>query len=562
MLPQFSSESRGESLIAGARLLTAAALLLALGLAGRHGGIVLPLAAYLLYSLVLALLLRFETLPLRARAAVHGLDLATLALLSWRSAADPLVSAPLFAFLLFSAVLRWRWHGVLWTALGGLAAGLGWEASLAARGAIQLEDLLAHGGTLALLALLLAAVSACQQRLGREMSRIAAWPHAPLDGNALPAHLLEHARAILQAPRLLLAWEELDEPWLHLAHWSGEPGGEVEITREIPPAYQPLVPEPLADVSFLATHAGDAAGSTLATLSAGAAGVPGWSGAPVHPDLRQRFAIDRVASWPLKGEAVAGRLFALGHWHLDREYLVLGEVVARRIVSELDRFYLTQPLRSKAVAEERVRVACDLHDGPLQSLAGTGLQLEVLARQLGGAPDEAREQLREIQRAIAADQRELRFFIEELKPASRRSETDEADLAARLEELAEWLRCRCGLAVELDLHEVREGISQGLTRQLYRLVREALFNVARHSGAASARVEVRRQGRGLEVNVTDDGRGFPFSGRFDHEELNRRKLGPVSLKERISALGGSLAIDTGPGRTRLQMRLPAVGDAR
>src|SRR6185295_14554880 len=132
------------------------------------------------------------------------------------------------------------------------------------------------------------------------------------------------------------------------------------------------------------------------------------------------------------------------------------------------RFYLTQQLRSRAVVEERMRMACDLHDGLLQSLAATGLQLEVLARQLAGVPAEVSEQLREIQRTLAADQRELRFFIEELKPAPRAAE--EADLASHLEELAERLRRRCGLAVDFDLEGVREGIPAGLSRQLYRLV--------------------------------------------------------------------------------------------
>jgi two-component system sensor histidine kinase UhpB len=99
-------------------------------------------------------------------------------------------------------------------------------------------------------------------------------------------------------------------------------------------------------------------------------------------------------------------------------------------------------------------------------------------------------------------------------------------------------------------------------RQLYRLVRESLFNVARHAGASSARVEVARRGQALDITVTDDGRGFPFTGRYDHEELTRRKLGPVSLKERVSALGGSLAIDSAPGRTCLEMHLPTWGGAR
>ncbi len=118
------------------------------------------------------------------------------------------------------------------------------------------------------------------------------------------------------------------------------------------------------------------------------------------------------------------------------------------------------------------------------------------------------------------------------------------------------------LDIDIHLEELDGRLSEAFTRQLYRLLREALFNVARHAGASSVRVEVALRDRALSITVIDDGRGFPFTGRYGHEELNRRKLGPVSLKERIAALGGSLAIDTGPGLTRLEMHLPAQGGAR
>src|ERR1044071_7026830 len=141
MLAQSFLESRSESLISGARLLLASALLLALGQSGWHASVLLPLALYLLCALLLpAVLPRLAISGLRAQAALDGLDLVAFALLSWRSAGDPRVCLPLLAFLLFASALRWRWR----------------------------------------------VVSASQGRFGRDMCRIAAWPHAPLDGDALP----------------------------------------------------------------------------------------------------------------------------------------------------------------------------------------------------------------------------------------------------------------------------------------------------------------------------------------------------------------------------------------
>ncbi len=409
-----------------------------------------------------------------------------------------------------------------------------------------------------MLSLLLASVSAHQQRLGREMQGIAAWPRLPLaDGDALLAHLLDQAAGILQAPRVLLAWEEMDEPWLHLAHRSS---GGVERSREAPTAFQRLVAEPLAKTSFFTRRTRGRRPPAVWYRSA--EGVSLWRGAPVGEELGRRFSIDRVGSWPLSAERVEGRLFALDKKDFERDHLLLGEIVARRIAAELDQFYVARELRSGAATEERIRLAWDLHDGLLQSLTGAALQLQALVRQLDEDPLAARAQLLEVQKLIAADQRDLRFFIEELKPASPQALAGQADLNVRFAELAERLQRLCGLEVELVLDGVDAQISTYLARQLYRLMREALFNVARHAGASTVRVEIARRGQALEVTVTDNGRGFPFKGRYEHEELKSQKLGPVSLKERIAALGGSLAIDSGLGRTRIEMSLPVTAGSR
>ncbi|HEV2855876.1 MAG TPA: sensor histidine kinase [Thermoanaerobaculia bacterium] len=365
------------------------------------------------------------------------------------------------------------------------------------------------------------------ERLSREMLKIAAWPRDPLqDADALLARLLAQVAGLLEAPRVLLAWEETDEPWLHLAH---RRDGRIERFREAP---------------------------------------SGEPGEPVEESLRRRFTVAEAAAWPVRGEIVQGSLFVFNDCGdrgpaFEPDHLVLGEIAAQRVAAELDQFYLTRRLRTAAVTEERVRLACDLHDGMLQSLTGTALQLQALARLMEDDLPAARTQLREVQRLIAADQRDLRFFIEELKPMPR-ALGDPQDFRDRLADLADRLKRLWDLNVsfDFDLADLDARPSDAFLRQLYRLLREALFNVARHAEASAVRVEVSRQDQALNVTVTDDGRGFPFIGRYDHEELNRRKLGPVSLKERISALGGSLAIDSNPGLTRLEMRLPARGGTR
>ncbi|HEX6903834.1 MAG TPA: sensor histidine kinase [Thermoanaerobaculia bacterium] len=356
-----------------------------------------------------------------------------------------------------------------------------------------------------------------RRRLARSLdlaARIAEWPRGSLqDLDTLIGHLLDQAAGILEAPRVLLVWEETDEPWLHIAHRTAN---GTEVTREPPEEEE------------------------------------------TEEVLSRRFGVERSAAWPLRGAIVQGRFFALDRQDFERDHLVLGEIAAQRIAAELDQFYLTRRLRVSVVTEERMRLACDLHDGMLQSLTGTALQLKALAGQLDDDPPAAREELREIQRLIASDQRDLRFFIEELKPAPGPL-AGTPGLAEHLDELAGRIKRLWGLKVEISLDGLDGHLSEAFSRQLYRLLREALFNVARHAGASTARAEVARQGQSLHITVTDDGHGFPFQGRYDHEELTRRKLGPVSLKERISTLGGSLAIDTAPGRTCLEVLLPTGG---
>ncbi|MEA2600122.1 MAG: hypothetical protein QOF89_1114 [Acidobacteriota bacterium] len=557
---EYSLQSRGERLIASLRLLIALGFLLVLGLDPasplryREGTLAL-LGVYALYALLLAALFwAYDRIELRSRLAVHLLDLAIFALLGFLTRGSAPPALVFFAFLLLGGALRWRWRGAVETGIAGSALYLG-AGLLANRpgesSASSLGPVLVGGAYLTLLAVLLASMSAYQQRSGRELLRIAAAPRGSLqDPDALLTRLLAYVAGILEAPRVLLVWEEVDEPWLHLAHLAHRSGGGVERSREAP-STAPLVPPELAAASFLSNGAAE-------TWVGTERGIERWHGPPVGEDLRRRFAIERVASWPVRGEIVHGRLFALDRKHLERDHLILGEIAAQRVAAELDQFYLLRQLRSSAVTDERVRLACDLHDGMLQSLTGAALQLQALAQLLETGAPGAREQLQEIQRLIAADQRDLRFFIEELKPAPR-TLSGTIDLQNRLAELSDRIQRLWGLAVDVHLEGLDGQLSEAFTRQLYRLLREALFNVARHAGASSARVEVSRRDQGLHILVTDDGRGFPFRGHYEHEDLNRQKLGPVSLKERIATLGGSLVIDSCPGLTRLEMRLPTGG---
>ena len=212
-------------------------------------------------------------------------------------------------------------------------------------------------------------------------------------------------------------------------------------------------------------------------------------------------------------------------------------------------------LAAEAVAtEERIRLARDLHDGVLQSLTGIGLRLAVVRSLLDKDAKAAREALEPVQRLLTAEQRDLRFYIQELKPRPRRE--GEVSLAFQVTELVHRIELEWGLRAELRTGGLEEPIPESLAREVYNVIREALVNAARHGEASAVRLEIRKEGENLCITVADNGRGFPFQGRLSHAELAQRSLGPRNLFERVSSLQGTLDLESDAGGARLEIALP------
>jgi signal transduction histidine kinase len=239
--------------------------------------------------------------------------------------------------------------------------------------------------------------------------------------------------------------------------------------------------------------------------------------------------------------------------------LVLGEIVAGVMAARLDRFYLNQRLQESVATEERIRLARDLHDGVLQSLTGIGLRLAAVRGLLDESPEAARGSLEALQGLIAREQRDLRFFIQELKPPPLDVAGEAPSLAASVAELLRRIEAEWGLRAELETHGLEEPIPEGLAREIYQMVREALVNAVRHGEATKVRIRIEREVEGgLTLQVSDDGRGFPFEGRYTHADLAARRLGPRTLLERVGALRGSLEIESSAEGARLSIAVPSA----
>jgi signal transduction histidine kinase len=257
-------------------------------------------------------------------------------------------------------------------------------------------------------------------------------------------------------------------------------------------------------------------------------------------------------------EVVRDPAFALNAFVIRAVYLAVIAVLLGYLGAheQRTRDEMARLLRERAATEERMRLARDLHDGALQSFTGIGLRVATAARLLEEDPAAAAARLRELQRLVAGEQRDLRFFIAELNPPPGGAEGG-PDLEERLTELAERVEREWQVRVDLEAAGLAGAVPDDLARDAYNLVREALMNALRHGAATAVRVRVGLGADGrLAIAVADNGRGFPFHGRYSERQLAELGLGPRSLRERVEARRGSLALASGPTGASLEIALP------
>jgi signal transduction histidine kinase len=258
------------------------------------------------------------------------------------------------------------------------------------------------------------------------------------------------------------------------------------------------------------------------------------------------------ASWVPREPRFDLNVFIVRSSYLLVVALLLGYLGMRQ--QKLDHAAL-QERREAAALEERTRLSRDLHDGLLQSLTGIALQLEVLYRVLDRDPQAAPERLREIQDSIAGEQRDLRSLIDRLNPVFPFKPVG-SSLGMRLEEMCVRIERQWGLRVELATDGLTDRLPDEFAEEITRIVHEALVNAARHAEPSVLRVGVARNRREVLVRVEDDGHGFSFRGRYDLAALRRMKAGPITLEERIAALGGDLVISSAESGSCLDVVLP------
>ena len=197
---------------------------------------------------------------------------------------------------------------------------------------------------------------------------------------------------------------------------------------------------------------------------------------------------------------------------------------------------------------ERTRIARDLHDDIGQRVASLSIGLSRIQRQIPDASNPARQSLSDLEQQSTQLSADLRHLSHELHPGA----LEHLGLLEALRERCDDFRQESGRSVQLDVADTWREVPDALALCLYRVVQEALRNVAAHAKAKNVTISLGQLNGDVTMHVTDDGCGFDPTAKS-----RRLGLGLVSLNERVHMLGGTLDVTAAPGAgTRIAVTLP------
>jgi two-component system, NarL family, sensor histidine kinase DegS len=202
---------------------------------------------------------------------------------------------------------------------------------------------------------------------------------------------------------------------------------------------------------------------------------------------------------------------------------------------------------------ERERLYRDVHDGPAQVLANAIFEVEYLERIAERAPAEVRQTLRtelaNLKGQFRGSLDSVRGMIYDLRPP----ELSELGLAEAMRNYASEWETRCGIKVASQLDVKDTGLSPMAELAVYRVMQEGLQNVHKHAHASAVGIAWSRANDSWVLHVTDDGIGFDLVKAARH----KKSVGLLSMRERAELIGGTLQIQSTPGKgTAVTLLLP------
>ncbi len=205
---------------------------------------------------------------------------------------------------------------------------------------------------------------------------------------------------------------------------------------------------------------------------------------------------------------------------------------------------------------QQMGLARNLHDGIIQFLTGVVLRLEAIKQSISGS-DTATSAINGLQHECRREQRQLRDFVERLGPFPSFAVKHDPPLLA---DLVHSLSQRWGISCRLTPLSAHRLVPPNLREDVEFILREATANAVRHGQARRVEFVFDRSSTSLDIDIYDDGRGFPVHGDFDHEAARTQAWCPRSLLGRIEALGGSFSLRSNDSGVHIGISLPAETD--
>ncbi len=195
-----------------------------------------------------------------------------------------------------------------------------------------------------------------------------------------------------------------------------------------------------------------------------------------------------------------------------------------------------------AQEEERKSISRELHDEVVQTLVGINVALSALSRGAGSEARALRRKIARTQRIVENSVRAVHRFARELRPAV----LDDLGLIAALHAFSQNLAARKKFRVQMTAFGGVEALSIAKRTVLFRVAQEALNNVARHAEASLVTLGISETRGGIQMEISDNGRSFAVGPTLRANHHGR--LGLIGMRERMEMIGGTLAIESTPGR--------------
>ena len=270
-----------------------------------------------------------------------------------------------------------------------------------------------------------------------------------------------------------------------------------------------------------------------------------------HPMMHTLLAVPITCKSPFVGNLYLAEKFD-GQKFTDDDEKTLERFAVQAAIA-IDNAHLHQQVASLAIAQERLRIAHEMHDGLAQVLGYVNTKVQAATEFMRrGKNDEATTQLRELATAARDAYGDVRQNIVDLRtlPVPQQS------FAQLLEEFLTRWKEQSGISTQLTIDPALS-VPAETELQLVRIVQESLTNVRKHAKATTATIDVRRDRGMLRITITDNGVGFVPGTRVRGDFP---RFGLATMRERAESIGGLLTIDSTPGegtRVRLEVPLPS-----